>query len=126
MRQNVSTYLWSCELTSSTSAIKTTLREVVVSVTKPAAASEGGAETAAPTTVTSLVGDFARSASTEEWIDLFDVLVGSLVVLLYRIHTVHCVIAAAIGEVNASSGGEEKGPSSTDIQQSQLDALKVQ
>ena len=100
------------------------MREVVVSVTKPAAASEGGAETA-PTTVTSLVGDFARSASTEEWIDLFDVLVGSLVVLLYRIHTVHCVIAAAIGEVNASNGGEEKGPSSTDIQQSQLDALKV-
>ena len=110
--------------TSSTSAIKTTLREVVVSVTKPAASSEGGAE-AAPTTVTSLVGDFARTASTEEWIDLFDVLVGSLVVLLYRIHTVHCVIAAAIGEVNASSGGEERGPSSTDIQQSQLDALKV-
>ena len=95
-----------------------------MSVTKPAASSEGGAE-AAPTTVTSLVGDFARSASTEEWIDLFDVLVGSLVVLLYRIHTVHCVIAAAIGEVNASNGGEEKGPSSTDIQQSQLDALKV-
>ena len=111
--------------TSSTSAIKTTLREVVMSVTKPATASEGGAEAAAPTTLTSLVGDFARSASTEEWIDLFDVLVGSLVVLLYRIHTVHCVIAAAIGEVNASSGGEEKGPSSTDIQQSQLDALKV-
>ena len=95
-----------------------------MSVTKPAASGEGGAE-AAPTTVTSLVGDFARSASTEEWIDLFDVLVGSLVVLLYRIHTVHCVIAAAIGEVNASNGGEERGPSSTDIQQSQLDALKV-
>ena len=41
-----------------------------MNVTKPAAAaSEGGgaAEAAAPTTITNLVGDFARSASTEDW-----------------------------------------------------------
>ena len=67
-----------------------------------------------------------RSASTEEWIDLFDVLIGSLVVLLHRIHTVHRVIGAAIDEVNVSNGsGEDKGSSNTEIHQSQLDALKV-
>ena len=61
-------------------------------------------------------------------IDLFDVLIGSLIVLLYRIHTVHCVIGAAIDEVNAGNGGgggEEKSSSNADIHQSQLDALKV-
>ena len=97
------------------------MREVAVNVTKPAI--ETGVE--APTTITNLVGDFARSASTEDWIDLFDVLIGSLIVLLYRIHTVHCVIDAAIDEINAGNGGEEKSSSNTEIHQSQLDALKV-
>ena len=105
---------------SSSAAIKSTLKEVVVSVTKPAG--EGGEAT---TTITNLVGDFARASATEEWIDLFDVLIGSLIVLLYRIHTVHCVIDAAIGEINAGNGGEEKSSSNTEIHQSQLDALKV-
>ena len=94
----------------------------MVSVTKPVG--EGGEAT---TTITNLVGDFARASATEEWIDLFDVLIGSLIVLLYRIHTVHRVINAAIDEVNVNSGGGGggEGPSNTEIPQSQLDALKV-
>ncbi len=109
LRQNSFTFLEALE-DASTSAIKATMREVVVNITKPAAAAAENGETT--TTVTSLVQvritsealkklltnvtsmqDFAKSAMTEEWIDLFDVLVGSLIVLLYRIHTVHKVRA---------------------------------
>ena len=36
------------------------------------------------TTLTNLVLEFAKIASSEEWIDMFDVLIGTLIGLLHR------------------------------------------
>jgi hypothetical protein len=118
-----------CYPYSSTTAIKTTMRDVVVNVTRPGN-DASGAESS--TTITNVVQDFSRSASTEDWIDLFDVLIGSLIVLLHRIHTVHKVINEAIEEVNKGGGGgggaaaaDEKGAGNIEIPPEQLDRLLV-
>ena len=47
-------------------------------------------------TLTHLAADFARTSSSEEWTDFLDVLLGSLVSLLRRIHAIHTVILMAI------------------------------
>ena len=49
-----------------------------------------------------LVADFAVTASSKDWTDFFDLLVGSLVSLLRRIAAVHAVILRAIEDVTAS------------------------
>ena len=49
-----------------------------------------------------MVADFAVTASSKDWTDFFDLLVGSLVSLLRRIAAVHAVILRAIEDVTAS------------------------
>jgi hypothetical protein len=51
-------------------------------------------------TLTALVAEFARGAGSQDWIDLFDVLIGTLIVLLHRIHIVHQIIVDAIKSCN--------------------------
>ena len=85
-------------------AIKGTMRDVVLSAI------------AAPTTttLTNLVAEYAKTAASEEWMELFDVLIGSLIVLLQRVHVVHVVIEEAIKSVNVHEA-KESGPGSSPV-----------
>jgi len=56
----------------------------------------------AAATLTAMAADFAVTASSKDWTDFFDLLVGSLVSLLRRIAAVHAVILRAIEDVTAS------------------------
>ena len=60
----------------SVGAIKSTMRDVILNIRPPPPERE--------TTMTNLVLDFAKVASSEEWIDMFDVLIGTLIGLLHR------------------------------------------
>ena len=51
-------------------------------------------------TLTNLVADLARKAKSQEWVDFFDFLLGSLISLLRRIHSIHNVIMEAIDTAN--------------------------
>ena len=52
-------------------------------------------------TLTNLVADLARKAKGQEWVDFFDILLGSLISLLRRIHSIHTVIMDAIDTANS-------------------------
>jgi phage gp46-like protein len=73
-------------------------------------------------TLTQLVADLANTAASQAWVDFFDVLLGSLMSLLRRIHSIHTVIMEAIETANKSNN------SSSDaiiIPDKQLAAIKV-
>jgi len=54
------------------------------------------------TTLTALVADFAAIASSEKWVDLLDMLCGSLIVVLRRIHLIHEIVKYEIDELSKS------------------------
>jgi len=54
------------------------------------------------TTLTALVANFAVIASTEKWVDLLDMLCGSLIVVLRRIHLIHEIVKYEIDELSKS------------------------
>ena len=54
-------------------------------------------------TTANIVAEFARVASSEEWIDLFDNLAGSLLILLNRVYKIHEVVKEAIESTNEMS-----------------------
>ena len=55
--------------------MKDTMRDVILSIRPPPEHE---------TTMTNVVLEFAKVASSEEWIDMFDVLIGTLSGLLHR------------------------------------------
>ncbi len=81
----------------------------------------------ASTNLTSLVGEFACSASSELWIDLFDVLTGSLLVLLHRVCLIHGVIGEAIESANKLDLEQqaEQQPPQLLVPEAQLNTLLV-
>eukprot|EP00095_Tigriopus_kingsejongensis_P012711 maker-scaffold22_size673200-snap-gene-5.45 protein:Tk12711 transcript:maker-scaffold22_size673200-snap-gene-5.45-mRNA-1 annotation:"hypothetical protein DAPPUDRAFT_323315" len=99
LRQNSYTFLEALE-DASVSAIKGTMKEVILNCT-----SQLLPNIRENITLTSLVGEFAQKATSEEWIDLFDVLIGSLIVLLQRIGVIHKVITDSINSANLASDG---------------------
>ena len=78
-----------CIFSFSISAIKTTFRDIARQVLAPEDPD---------ITLTNLVADLARKSKSQEWLDFFDVLLGSLISLLRRIHSIHKVIMEAIGK----------------------------
>ncbi len=101
LRQNSFTFLESLE-EASVNAVKSAMTDVALNFASAAKVnspsrqqqnqqvpSETSTNTAS--TLTGIVGNFAKEASSHEWIDLFDVLAGSLLVLLHRIHIIHKV-----------------------------------
>lgn len=65
------------------------------------------------------MADFARKAKSQEWLDFFDVLLGSLISLLRRIHSIHQVIMEAIETTNESNKSD-----SIVIPEKQLEEIK--
>ena len=106
---------------SSVGAIKSTLQEVTLNIFPLHKSSSSN------TTLTNLVGEFARTAESEDWIDLFDVLTGSLLVLLNRIHVIHKVISEAISSANATVDreGQSSSAAMVAIPEAQLETLLV-
>ena len=73
-------------------------------------------------TLTNIVADLAKKAKSKEWLSFFDLLLGSLISLLRRIHSIHNVIMEAIETANEASN------TATDpivIPEQQLAAIKV-
>ena len=73
-------------------------------------------------TLTNIVADLAKRAKSKEWLSFFDLLLGSLISLLRRIHSIHNVIMEAIETANEASN------TTTDpiiIPEQQLAAIKV-
>jgi len=93
LRQNSYTFLEVLE-EASISAIKTTFRDIARQVLAPEDQD---------ITLTNLVADLARKSKSQEWLDFFDVLLGSLISLLRRIHSIHKVIMEAIETTNEAS-----------------------
>ena len=98
-------------------AVKRVMRDVVVSHSDAQAQSQAVTSSpppneepssAAPSsnTLTAMASDMARRAPSQEWVELMDVLAGSLVLLLRRIDEIHRVINEAIQSVNAASAAE--------------------
>jgi len=77
-------------------AIKEAIKDVVLGVL----------DLTEETTLTSLVADFALIATSEGWVDLLDLLIGSLIVSLKRINAVHLIIQNEID--NMSLKGKEE------------------
>eukprot|EP00094_Tigriopus_californicus_P006558 TCALIF_06314-PA protein Name:"Similar to scat Vacuolar protein sorting-associated protein 54 (Drosophila melanogaster)" AED:0.03 eAED:0.03 QI:253/0.88/0.7/1/1/1/10/0/899 len=96
LRQNSYTFLEALE-EASVIAIKSTMKEVVLNCIGDSLPN------VKETTLTNLVGEHAQKASSEEWIDLFDVLIGSLIVLQQRIGVIHKVIMESINSANLST-----------------------
>ena len=67
-------------------AVKGAIRGVVLGVLDPQA----------ETTLTQLVADFALIATAEGWGDLLDMLVGSLLVVVRRVHGLHLVVQGSL------------------------------
>ena len=109
-------------------AIKSTMRDVIINVRPPPKDKD--------ITMTNLVLEFARQATSEEWLDLFDTLIGTLIGLLHRISVVSKVIREAIVEAgkeaaNGKSEGENaansngQGGGVISIPEQQLETLLV-
>ncbi len=113
LRQNFYSFLEALE-EASVSAVKAVMRDVAVNFASSSSAvassrtnasANSGANAVSPkkkgsspppssstsSTLTSLVSEYASVASSEDWVDLFDVLAGSLLVLLHRIYVIHKV-----------------------------------
>jgi len=93
LRQNSFTFLEVLE-EGSIAAIKSTFRDVAKQVLAP---EEQDA------TLTNIVADLAKKAKSKEWLSFFDLLLGSLISLLRRIHSIHNVIMEAIETANEAS-----------------------
>ena len=81
-------------LLCSIAAIKTTFRDIAKQILSPEDQE---------VTLTNLVADLAKKAKSQEWVDFFDFLLGSLISLLRRIHSIHQVIMKAIETTNEDS-----------------------
>ena len=111
LRQNSYTFLEVLE-EASISAIKTAFRDVAKQILAP---------DDPDVTLTNLVADLAKKANGQRWVEFFDILlgkiqffreirmkivdltnffVGSLILLLRRIHAIHSVIMDAIDTAN--------------------------
>ncbi len=81
-------------------------------------------------TLTNLAAEFAKRANSQEWVDFFDVLLGSLISLLRRIFAIHNVIMEAIetanNMANSSSASIDNNPGDVImIPEQQLASIKV-
>ena len=112
LRQNSFTFLEVLE-EGSIAAIKSTFRDVAKQVLAP---EEQDA------TLTNIVADLAKKAKSKEWLSFFDLLLGSLISLLRRIHSIHNVIMEAIETANEASNTATDPIS---IPEQQLAAIKV-
>ena len=99
LRQNSYTFLEVLQ-EASFIAVKNLIREIVSD--RLPSTNKSGIDT-----VTGLAKDFAEKASSEEWTELLDIMLGSLMLLLRRIFAIHTVIVKAIASANGNRPAAE-------------------
>ena len=110
LRQNSYTFLEVLQ-EASFIAVKHLIREIVSD--RLPSSNKSGIDT-----VTGLAKDYAEKASGEEWTELLNIMLGSLMLLLRRIFAIHTVIVKAIASANGNKNVSDRSSEDGNVKES--------